>query len=157
SIAAQTEKSSGTSDEVWVTNATPPPQPRLFVLLIGINQYANFNKLTCAVPDAEALEKAFLANAKDKTNLFGEVNTKRILDKEAARDGILAGLDGLRDNVKEQDVAVVCYAGHGDTEKGQFYLVTVDAKNGKLAEMGVSGAELKARLAALKSRRVLML
>jgi WD40 repeat protein len=155
SIEAQTEKSSGNSEELWVTNATPPAQPRLFVLLVGINQYANFNKLNCAVQDAEALEKVFLAHARPP--LFAAVQTKLLKDKDATRDGILAGLGWLKDNVKEQDVAVVCYAGHGDTDKGQFHLVTVDATAGKLAETAVSGAELKARLAALKSRRVLML
>jgi uncharacterized caspase-like protein len=55
-------------------------------------------------------------------------------------------------------VAVVFYAGHGDKDdKGQFHLVAVDAKPGKLPETAVSGADLRARLAALKSRRVLLL
>jgi WD40 repeat protein len=155
SIEAQTEKSSGTSDEIWVTNAAPPPQPRLFVLLIGINKYVFVNKLNCAVPDVEALEKAFLANAKPP--LFAKVETKLIKDPDATRDGILKGLDWLNDNVKEEDVAVVCYAGHGETEDDQFYLVAVDAVLKKLAKTAVSGGELKTRLAALKSRQVLVL
>jgi WD40 repeat protein len=155
SIAAQTEKSSGTSEELWITNTAPPPQPRLFVLLIGVNEYANFNKLKCAVPDVEALEKSFKANA--KLPLFGQVQTKLIKDQEATKVGILKGLEWLNDNVKEEDVAVVCYAGHGETENDQFHLVAVDAVAGKLGITAVSGVELKSRLAALKSRQVLVL
>jgi WD40 repeat protein len=155
SIVANTEKSSGDSGELWVTYEAPQPQPRLFVLLFGINEYVRFNKLNCAAQDAEALKKAFLANA---NQLFSEVQTRLIEDQAATRKGILDGLDWLKDNVKEEDVAVVFYAGHGDSDdKGQFHLVTVDAHPKLLPLTAVSGPELKVRLAALKSRRVLVL
>jgi WD40 repeat protein len=156
SVQAQTDTSSGSSEEIWVTNTAAPPKPRLFVLLVGINEYVKFNKLNCAVQDAEALKGAFAANAKPP--LFDKVEARLIKDPEATRDGILKGLDWLKDNANEEDVAVVFYAGHGDKDdKGLFHLVTVDAGPGKLPETAVSGAEFKARLAALKSRRVLLL
>jgi WD40 repeat protein len=159
SIEARTEKTSGNSEELWVTNNMKPTPPRLFVLLIGINKYVKFNQLNCAVQDAEALEQAFLTNARGKPDLFGDVKTKPIKDTEATKKGILDGLDWLKDNVKEEDVAVVFYAGHGDKDKkDQFHLIAVDAEAGdKLPKTAVSGAEFKARLAALKSRRVLVL
>jgi hypothetical protein len=157
SVVATTEKSSGDSGELWVNNVAPPPLPRLFVLLIGINQYTGFNKLSCAAQDAEALEQAFLVNAKDKPQLFSDVQTKRLKEQDATRDGILKGLDWLKDNAREEDVAVVFFAGHGDDEKGLFYLVSIDAQPRQLAQTAVAGPELKARLAALKSRRVLVM
>jgi WD40 repeat protein len=158
SVVANTEKSSGDSGELWVTNDTPAPLPRLCVLLVGINQYVNFNKLGCAVQDAEAVEKAFLANVGGTPPLFAGLKTRLIVDRDATRQGILQGLDWLKDNVKEEDVAVVFFAGHGDTDgQGVFHLITVDAQPMRLPQTAVSGPEFKVRLAALKSRRVLVM
>jgi WD40 repeat protein len=158
SVVAQTEKASGDSGEFYVTNAAPPPLPRLAVLLIGINDYAHFNKLDCAVPDAEGLHQAFLTHSKDKPQLFGEVRTKLIRNEEATKEGILGGLDWLKENAGEDDVAILFYAGHGERDaQGQFHLVTIDAADKNLAEKAVTGPQLKAALAALKSRRVLVL
>jgi metacaspase-1 len=53
---------------------------------------------------------------------------------------------------------VLFYAGHGERDADQqFHLVAVDAEPKKLPETAVTGPELKARMAALKSRRVLVL
>jgi uncharacterized caspase-like protein len=158
SVVASTEMSSGESAELWVNNDAPEPLPRLYVLLVGINQYLQFNKLNCAVQDAQALEKAFLANARDRPQLFAEVKTRLVEDAAATRHGILEGLDWLKDNVKEEDVAVVFFAGHGDRDgEGTFFLIPVDARPRMLPQTAVAGTEFKARLAALKSRRLLVM
>jgi uncharacterized caspase-like protein len=110
------------------------------------------------VPDAEGLDQAFHTYSQNKPQLFSEVKTKLVRDNEATKKGILAGLDWLKDNAGEDDVVVVFYAGHGERDgNGQFHLVAVDADAKKLADTAVTGPELKARMAALKSRRVLVL
>jgi hypothetical protein len=156
-VVAGSDKSSGDSAELWVTNTAPAPLPRLFALLIGINKYAGFNKLDCAAQDAEALKEAFLVNARDKPQLFSDVQTQVLKDQEATREGILKGLDWLKDNVKEEDVVVIFFAGHGKEEKGLFYLVSANTQPGQLPQTAVAGPEFKTRLAELKSRRVLVM
>jgi WD40 repeat protein len=138
-------------------NGTPDGSRTLHVLAIGINDYPDTRlKLDCAAPDAQSLRQAFLTHSR---RLFpGGVEAKLLLDGQATRDNILGELRRLAGAVKTGDVAVVFYAGHGDSRiEGQFYLVPVDASLRNLGATGVSGEALKKAIGELPCTTMLIL
>jgi hypothetical protein len=156
SVLAQTKTSEGRSNEVWVINKTRPPKPRLFFLGIGIDAYPGDLKLDCAVSDATALEQALLAQHKANP-LFAAVLTRPLLNQQATREAILDGLKWLK-AAQPEDVVVIFYAGHGDRDGvGDFRLLTAAYDRANPKETTVAGKDLKEGLAALASRRVLLL
>jgi WD40 repeat protein len=153
-VLARTEVSSGLSNDLDVTFDRPGPKPRLYVLAVGINKYKDRNlQLGCAVNDAVELEKTFRARSKE---LF-EVRTRVLTDGEATRAGVLGGLGWVKESMSAQDLAVVFYAGHGEKDAGGFYLLPQDVDVGRLADTGISGEELKRRLADLPGKVLLLL
>ncbi|KZS96860.1 hypothetical protein SISNIDRAFT_534021 [Sistotremastrum niveocremeum HHB9708] len=88
--------------------------PRMFALIIGINQYQNVKQLTGAVADSEAVEN-FL---KDELS----VPAKRIVtlrDSAATRDAIIRAIQSLATNpdIEKNDPIVIYYAGLGASVK----------------------------------------
>jgi hypothetical protein len=131
--------------------------PALYVLSIGINDYADQRlKLDCAAPDARDIRQAFLTNS--RRQFPGGVEARLLLDAQATRANILEGLQWLDKKARGNDVAVVFYAGHGDSRiEGQFYLVPFDANLRKLAASGVSGESLRKALGDLPCTTMLIL
>ena len=86
-------------------------------LVIGNGAYANVGKLSNPGNDAKAMEALFRAAGFDVVevrNDLGITATRRLL-----RD--------FADTVREADIAVVFYAGHGIEVNGTNYLIPVDA------------------------------
>jgi WD40 repeat protein len=153
-VLARTEASMGLSNDLDITFAVPPPKPRLFLLAIGIDNYAaRALQLHCAVKDAEGMAETF---AQKGAPLF-DVQTRVLVNGAAKRADIVDGLEWLKGNVKPQDVAVIFYAGHGEIQGDSFYLLPQDVDAANLAGTGVSGETLKVHLADLQGRRVLLL
>jgi WD40 repeat protein len=150
-VIAASSVSQTVSDEIEVVIASPaapghPPTSSLHVVAVGINNYPGRMKLDCAAPDAQAIEQAFRTQS---SGLY-QVSSSLLVNQQATRQGIFQALDALTKRAKSGDVAVVFYAGHGDCKiAGQFYLLPVDVNLGKLTESGVSGEELRSRLAKL--------
>ncbi len=151
-VIAASAVSQTVSDEIDVVIASPaaasvkPAASSLHLVAVGINAYPGRMKLDCAAPDAQAIEQAFRAQSQ---GLYA-VNSTLLVNERATRKGIIDSLDGLAQKAKSGDVAVVFYAGHGDCKiAGQFYLLPVDVNVQTLAETGVSGDELRSRLAKL--------
>ena len=117
--------------------------PSLYVLSIGINDYPDKRlKLDSAAPDARDILQAFRTYS--RRQFPGGVEARILLDAQATRANILVGLRWLASKAKGNDVAVVFYAGHGDSQiEGQFYLVPFDANLRKLGASGVSGESLR--------------
>jgi hypothetical protein len=85
--------------------------PRLFALIIGINEYSmNHRTLRGAVPDGKAF-KSYLM----KRLCVPERNIISLFDCDATRTKIIEGFRKLRDNrdIKEGDPIFIFYAGHG--------------------------------------------
>jgi hypothetical protein len=146
----------------YLPDAAPAPpkpaRPNLYVLAIGIDKYPGEWRLQCCVNDARGLTQTF-ADTNKQSEVFAQVKTKPLLDEQATRDGILGGLGWLKENAKPHDVAVLYYGGHGETDdKGRFFLLAADwAPSKPKDKTTVTGDELKARLADLPCRVVLML
>jgi len=150
-VIAASAVSQSVSDEIEVVIAPPAAPPKavassLHLVSVGINNYPGRMKLDCAAPDAQAMEQAF----RTQSNGLYQVKSTMLLNDRATRKGIIQSLDELTQKAKSGDVAVVFYAGHGDCKiAGQFYLLPIDVNLGKLTESGVSGEELRGRLARL--------
>jgi uncharacterized caspase-like protein len=114
--------------------------------------------LNCAVNDAEKLAAALAAQRGIAQPLFGDIQTQVLTDTKATPKAILEGLDWLQKNAEPDDEVVIFYAGHGERdETGDFQLLTAAFNPQKPAGTTVSGKELKTKLAALRSRRILLL
>jgi WD40 repeat protein len=156
-VLARTEASLGTSRGL-VRELEPEKQkarPALYVLAIGINDYQKTRKLAAAVGDATELEKVLQEH---RSPVFGKYESRILPDEKATKKGILEdGFDWLKKRQTSADVAVIFFAGHGDLDKGEFYLVPQDADPNDLAKTGLSRAEIKKRLQGLPGRIVLVL
>jgi uncharacterized caspase-like protein len=134
-----------------------PAQGNLYVLAVGINAYKGRNRLDCAVPDAKSISEA-LAKQQGK-GLYRKVQTKLLTDQQASRKDILAGLAWLKQNMKGNDLAVFFYAGHGakDKKTGKFYFLPLDLDPADLPKTAVSEDEVKAVLAQIPGKVLLLL
>ena len=99
-------------------------------MIIGINAYKSWPKLSYAVNDARAVRDTLM-----RKYGFAADHITTLLDGEATREAILAALgDSLADGKKvaRDDRVLVFFAGHGVTRKlpsgkSQGYIVPVDA------------------------------
>jgi uncharacterized caspase-like protein len=148
------------SEEIEVVIAPPaavpvkPASSSLHLVSVGINSYPGRMKLDCAAPDAQAIEQAFRTHS----NGLYQVDSTLLIDQKATRKGIIESLDTVAKKAKSGDVAVIFYAGHGDCKlAGQFYLLPAEVNLQNLAGSGVSGEELRIRLAKLPCTALLVM
>jgi WD40 repeat protein len=142
---------------VTVANGNPAAtSSSLYALAIGINDYPDKKlKLDCAAPDAQALGQAFRTNSR---SLFRAVEVKLLLNGEASRANILDGLQWLTRSAKTGDVAVVFYAGHGDSKiEGELYLIPADADIRDLKNTGILADSIRRTLGELPSTAMLIM
>ena len=101
------------------SEATAPP--RLYVLVVGINDYLDASlKLTYAVPDANALAAA-LKQAGE--GYYEDVIVTHVLDRDATATKLDQVFADLAAKVRPRDVFVFFAAGHGKTLDGRYYFV----------------------------------
>jgi len=159
-VQASNAVSKAVSDPVEVVtakNGNPAATPgSLYVLAIGINDYPDKKlKLDCAAPDAQAIRQAFLTNS---SKLFRGVEVKLLLNGQATRANILDGLQWLTRSVKTGDVAMVFYAGHGDSKiEGELYLIPADADIRNLKNTGILADSIRRALGELPSTAMLII
>ncbi|HEY8777598.1 MAG TPA: caspase family protein [Gaiellaceae bacterium] len=94
-------------------------------LLIGIDQYDNFNNLAGCVNDADALEPLISRNEDDSLNF--ECQKRTSATGGVTRDALLGDLEALFGG--GADIAVLYFAGHGDGVPNDVVLMTVDGTN----------------------------
>ena len=97
-------------------------KPRLYILAIGVSQYANpkFN-LQFAAKDARDFVTTMQAQ---KDGIYRDIVVYRngaLTDAAATKDEILDGLDWIRRETTSNDVAMVFLAGHGVNDQNNFY------------------------------------
>ena len=157
-VHAETDVSSGISQPLIVISPdgeASRPRPNLYVLAIGISDYPGPWRLAYADKDALALEETVSDLA---APLYRNVVTKALVNGQATRSGVLAGLTWLRRQMTPSDVGVVFYSGHGaKDEAGDYYLVPVDADPHELLTTGIAAAQFKSALYAIPGRLLVML
>ncbi|MCD9019563.1 caspase family protein [Parachryseolinea silvisoli] len=96
-----------------------------YVLSVGINQYKNSKlSLNYARPDAESFSKV-IVNDKS-TKLFKDIELVTLYDGEATREHILRKLDELSSKIRQEDVFILYYAGHGSMVENKFYFIPTE-------------------------------
>ena len=115
------------------------------VLLIGINAPppgSGLPRLQGAVDDMKALEHALVCAGVPQRNI------ELLLDKSATKEAIFGALDALEDLVRENDLIIVAYSGHGGLENSRSFLATY----GQQTEL----REVLERLGRMPTRRRLL-
>ncbi|THB69911.1 MAG: hypothetical protein D6E12_03725 [Desulfovibrio sp.] len=109
-----------------VTCTAQGAEPRLYILSVGVDDYAGEdNDLAYAAKDARDM-RASLEEA--ATGLFTPENIHHfgLLDSEATRENILAALAGIAGQAGPGDAFVLFLAGHGILAGDQYSFVTSD-------------------------------
>jgi WD40 repeat protein len=150
----------------------PAARPRLFGLMVGINDYRDskpspggkglkLGNLTLARDDAAAMKQAWDA----QQTLYDSPNIEFLPDPRANRANILAALDRVAKQVQADDRFVLLLSGHGDypklgegkQAKETFVFCCPSYDPSRPLEGGISGLELYEKLAAIKCRKVVLL
>src|SRR3954471_8418788 len=82
-----------------------PHGGQIRALIVGIDNYANVQRLKGAVADAQDLSGALIKR--------GVSDVKVLIDREAVRPAVLAELERLVEAAQAQDLVIISFAGHG--------------------------------------------
>jgi len=100
-----------------VINDDEPPQKERLALIIGNANYVNAGVLRNPVNDAKSIENILKILGFD---VLAYLNTSQTEMKKA--------IDNFGEKLKDYDIGLFFYAGHGIQVKGHNYLIPVDAK-----------------------------
>ena len=126
-----------------------------WLMVIGINQYSEWPKLSTAVNDAQEF-KSLLINR----YYFNDTRTLSFYDYEATRSNIINGLKELALKVSSNDQVVIFYAGHGYvddiTNVGSWIPVDAGLKD---ASARITNFEIKSymKVDAIKAKHILLI
>ena len=123
------------------TLAQAPLYRESWAVVVGVNDYKNWPRLSYAVNDATAMRDLLIRKFG-----FAPDHIRTLLDGDATRANILAALgDDLSDSKKvaRADRVFVFFAGHGATRKlpsgkSQGYVIPVDADTKNLQSQAIS-------------------
>ncbi|MBL0173937.1 MAG: caspase family protein [Ignavibacteria bacterium] len=134
-------------------------QPNLFVLSVGVDQYApGYPDLIFASVDASKLAEKFAAQeGKEYTRVYSKV----LLNKEATKQSILAAFAGFPP-MKPSDVLVLFFGGHGVRARNaagttEYFFVTPGSTPKTVAKQGLSWDDFAKPLGQARAGRVIML
>lgn len=95
----------------------------LYLLIIGVSQYPDDWRLDLAEKDARDFNHHMTRQA---GKLYGTAVPRLLINEQASRENVLAGLRWLRESVGERDAGVVFMAGHGDRVGSAYYFIPGD-------------------------------
>lgn len=155
-----------TSVLLWDRSANAANRPDLYVVGVGISDYAHedVRDLRWAHRDVEDLAATFLRMDDPSTGpadaaRFRRVHVRTLTDAQATRPNI-ASLREHFDGARTGDVAVLFVAGHGlhdDDPAATYYYLTHDADPDRLHQTALPFEELEALLAGIAPRNKLLL
>lgn len=126
-------------------------KPKLYILAVGVSQYADskFN-LKFAEKDAGDFVKAMMAQ---KDLLYREVVVKLLTNEKATKDDVLDGLDWIRQETTNNDVAMVFFAGHGvNDQNNYYYYCPYNVDPSRLLRTGVAFSDIKKTVSAIAGK-----
>jgi WD40 repeat protein len=157
SLQVLARDSNGYSEPLSVKIVRPasaaPRMPRLFLLAIGISDYARPElQLGLAAKDARDFAAALRAQ---QGKFYREVHARVLVDRDARRDAISAALKWLAGAAAKDDVAMLFIAGHGVTSAaGKYYFLPQDVQPDRLAATAIVEDEIRDALRAVAGRAV---
>jgi uncharacterized caspase-like protein len=142
----------GIDQEKQIDVVTESIYRKKYCLSIGINLYQYWPRLHYAVQDAISVSRVLKENYR--------FNTFTLIDIEATKEKIQETIiDGLGKKLRNDDLPIVFFAGHGNTEhladdEDHGYIVPINARQSKLSDL-ISMEQLKEWTAYVKSRHIL--
>ena len=145
---------------------TSGAQPRLFVVAVGLNNYADPQfRLNFAVPDAEALAAGL---RKAAAGLFSSVDVTLVRDADATPGNLDKTFAVLSKKIQPADTVVFFVAGHGKTVNGRYYFIPhafrIDGDRSKkdvveaaVVKQGVAQEQWQTWFANIPARRSILL
>jgi uncharacterized caspase-like protein len=115
----------------------------LYVFTIGVSKYADPSyRLEFADKDAHALAEAFHNRPSE---VYRKVSALELLNDRATKDNILRGLRQMENQVTENDLVMISFAGHGvSDEHGDYFFLPYDFDGGKeLATTAISWDDVR--------------
>lgn len=109
--------------------AASPVHAKVYALVVGIDDYAHEDRLFGAVADANDIDQAL--------RKFGIRNIKKLVNREATRDSIVAEWKSMMAQAKGGDTIFWSYAGHGGQEPTRR--PDIEGPNGKDEAILLSG------------------
>jgi len=119
-------------------------------LLVGIDQYDHFNRLGGCVNDVNAIEPLLARNEDNSPNFDCQKRTTST--GGVTRDDLLADFDVLLSG--GADVALLYFAGHGQSRDNDVVLATQD---GTSTTAGIALAEIMAKITGSPVKEVLLI
>ncbi|QCG95703.1 hypothetical protein E6C67_14715 [Azospirillum sp. TSA2s] len=146
-----------------------PDRPRLITFVVGIDKYRpEGSQLRFARADATAFADALrgrIPAGYDRDQSLAL--SKTLYDEEASREAVVAGLEALAANAREEDTVVLYLAGHGvivpspkDPSVKLYHFITQDvsaATAEAIGREGLSEKELNRLVSAISARNVLVM
>jgi len=139
----------------------PLAKSRMYVLAIGINQYADAAlNLQFAAKDANAVGELFRHRGQ---KLYEQVIVKTLMDQAATRDAIKQAVKQVAAETRLQDTLVLFLAGHGTMVGQRYYFVPyelrkqADRLEDDLRQQGLPADELSDYLVAAKALKRLLI
>ncbi len=126
-------------------------------LLIGVNEnYVDEWALPDVARDVGALKEVLVH---PERCAYLPEHVRVVTGAEATRQGILDGLDWLRERLagSSNGTAVIYYSGHGLRQGEEYYLIPYDVRRDRLVSRSLRAADFAAEIEALAPRRMLVL
>ncbi len=138
------------TNTAYNSNATvegPVSSGAYYGIVIGNNNYANFQNLKTAENDANSVAKL----------LRSKYNYSVKVVRNGTRSNILKELDKLRSKLTKNDNLLIYYAGHGlfDKEANRGYWLPIDAQPDTTANW-VSNTDITDKVKAIAARHVMI-
>ncbi|MDF1663860.1 MAG: caspase family protein [Planctomycetota bacterium] len=137
-------QSTPTPKVIGKTESSIKSPTRTFVLIVGINDYADktIPKLRFAEADARSVTKFFKLSKKsrssqDRVELLLGKNATRINIEKALSEHLIKKANG------QEDMAILYFAGHGFKDARQTYLACADTKLDSLRQTALSETVLR--------------
>jgi uncharacterized caspase-like protein len=129
-------------------------KPALYVLAIGVSDYANPGyKLNFADQDADALAQRL---QQEQGGLYREVQVKALTNAQATRAGILKAFSFVK-QMSQDDLAIVFIAGHGIKDpQGEFFFLPHDGDDDELLVTSVKWTDFKSLVQSLPGKIIMM-
>ncbi len=133
----------------------------LHVLVVGVGEYpreSDLDRLPYAASSARAIDAFFRVQSKGRSSYAAVRVWEGLYDARATRDAIQRRLTEMSRVIRENDVVLLYFAGHGMVPPGQdmFYFVPVDGRATDLRGTGFSTAAFADGIRDLDARRVVL-
>ena len=157
--AFNNQRTEAIPDEITVFYNGIKKTANLHMLIVGIDNYKNPNyKLNYALADANAFKEVIENGSKD---IFESVNVTFVNDTDASRSNIFMKFNKLKSYIKQEDVFIFYYAGHGvmsEEDRTQFYIIPYDVTqlygdNELLNSKAISANELQILSTEIKAQK----